>query len=110
MSTKLSPVAAQADFVYRAKAGLVQIVKSLRKINSVDPSIFFKLFDSRIQPMLLYASEVWGFDDCQTIEKVHVRGLKMYCDVSMKTPSVMLYGDCGRYSLSIGASIRAVKY
>ena len=110
ISTKLSPVTAQADLVYRAKAGLIQVVKSLRNINSVDPLVFFKLFDTRIQPILLYSSEVWGFDDCQTIENIHVKGMKMFCNVSAKTPNIMLYGDCGRYPLSISANIRAVKY
>ena len=60
--------------------------------------------------MLLYSSEVWGFDDCQTVESVQVRGMKMFCNVPTSTPNVMLYGDCGRYPLYIGASIRIVKY
>ena len=110
LSTKLSSTAAQADLAHRAKAGLVQIVKSLRKINSVNPLVFFKLFDSRIQPMLLYSSEVWGFNDCQTIESVQVRGMKMFCNVPTATPNATLYGDCGRYPLTIGANIRIVKY
>ena len=110
LSTKLSSTSAHTELVHRAKAGMIQIVKSLRRICSVNPLVFFKLFDTRIQPMLLYSSEVWGLNDCQTIENVHITGMKMFCNVSTKTPNIMLYGDCGRYPLSIGASVRVAKY
>ena len=88
----------------------MQIVKSLRKINNVNPIVFFKLFDARIQPILLYASEIWGFDNCQTVENVHVTAMKKFCDVSTRTPNAMLYGDCGRYPMYINAILRSVKY
>jgi len=110
LSTMLSSNVAQTELACRAKAGLVQIVKSLRKINNVNPIVFFKLFDARIQPILLYASEIWGFDNCQTVENVHVTAMKKFCDVSTRTPNAMLYGDCGRYPMYINAVLHSVKY
>ena len=110
LSTKLSSNTAQRDLAVRAKAGLLQIVKSLQRISNTNPAVFFKLFDSRIQPILLYASEIWGFEDCQAVENVHITAMKRFCNVPTKTPNAMLYGDCGRYPMYINATIRGIKY
>ena len=34
--------------------------------------IQLKLFDSLIEPILLYGSDVWGFEDNSNIERVHL--------------------------------------
>ena len=36
------------------------MVRAMNKLEVATKDIFFKLFDSQIQPSLLYASEVWG--------------------------------------------------
>jgi hypothetical protein len=37
----------------------------------IDPQL--KLFDSIVEPILLYGSEVWGFENTIDIERIHLQ-------------------------------------
>ena len=42
---------------------------------SYTPKVFFKLFDSQIQPILTYGAEIWGLvelDNQEVIERIHL--------------------------------------
>ena len=60
-----------------------------------------KLFDNTVAPILCYACEVWGYGDLNLIEKVHTGFMKHILNIKKATPHIMLYGDLGRYPLSI---------
>ena len=55
--------------------------------------IFLKLFDAQVQPILMYGSEVWGLDKCDSIEKAHLFALKKLLNVHIKTPNALVYGE-----------------
>jgi len=110
LSTKLSTNVALTELAGRAKAAVCQICRSLRKLVWVTPEVFSKIFDAQVQPVLLYAAEVWGSEDCSIIEKIHLYALKQFLNVAVKTPNAMIYGDTGRYPLYIGATMRTLKY
>jgi hypothetical protein len=42
-------------------------------------TIFFKLSDVKITPILLYVSEIWGLDYIYNIENVHLYHVKDLC-------------------------------
>ena len=44
----------------KAKADIVEMLKTLWKLGDVSPNIFLKLFDSQIKPISLYGSEIWA--------------------------------------------------
>jgi hypothetical protein len=71
---------------------------------------FFKVFDAKIQSILLYSSEVWGDNRLESIERVHLYACKRFLNVPIKTPNVMIYGELGRYPLYINSYIRCIKY
>ena len=73
---------------------------------------FFKIFDSKIQPILLYSSEVWGVlvNDNNPTESVHFFACKKFFNVAARTPNKMVYGELGRHTLQINCYIRAIKY
>ncbi|XP_067661950.1 uncharacterized protein [Haliotis asinina] len=98
------------DLALRGKRALLQILYNLRKIDVVDPKVFFKIFDSQIQPILLYGAELWGVSCIENIEKIHVLACKRYLYVGLQTPNVIIYGECGRYPLYINALCRVIKY
>ena len=54
-----------------------------------------KIFDSQIQPIILYGSELWGLDRNATThcEAVHLMGLKRFLGVDKKTPNDLVYGE-----------------
>ena len=74
-----------------------------RKIRNLDLPIDcqIKLFDNTVLPILTYGCEIWGFGDISCIEKVHTDFLKQILHVKKSTPHVMIYGELGRYPLSI---------
>ena len=61
-STRLSFSHALNDMSQRAKKGAICIFKLLWSRGERSPSIFFKLFDTQIQSVLNYGSDVWGLD------------------------------------------------
>ena len=71
-----------------------------------------KIFDSKIQPILLYSSEVWGVlvKDNNPTESVHLFACRRFLNVAARTPNKMVYGELGRHPLQINCYIRAIKY
>jgi len=110
ITTKLSTNVALSDLASRGKAAAAQICKSLRKLALVTPDVFFRIFDTKVQPILLYSSEIWGLESCEIIENVHMFALKQFLNVPLRSPNAIVYGDTGRYPLSVGAVMRVVKY
>ena len=109
-TSRLSFNALQQDLAQRARAALLQVNRCIRKLVSVPPDVYFKLFDAQVLPVLLYSSELWGLTDNFQVENVHLQALKRFLNVPIRAPNVIVYGETGRYPLYINASIRAVKY
>ena len=71
---------------------------------------FFKIFDQKIVPILLYGSGIWGLEHYDNIERVHLYACKKILGVKTSTCNTMVYGELGRFPLYIHSSIKAVKY
>ena len=69
-----------------------------------------KLFDSLVQPILMYGSEIWGFHKADDVKKAHVRFLKQILGVRLQTSNLAVYGELSRFPLSILRKIRILKY
>ena len=95
----------------RAKKGVSCIFKLLWSLGERSPSIFFKLFDTQIQSMLNYGSEVWGLDaDHIRIERILLFALKRFLNTSLRTPNLMVYGETGRYPLYVNIYAKCIKF
>ena len=68
------------------------------------------MFDSMILPILMYATEVWGFHKGNEVEKIHLTFLKQILSVRQQTSNITLYGELGRYPLVILRNIYIIKY
>lgn len=85
------------------------VLKKARRFNlSIDCQL--DLFDKIVVPILFYGSEVWGFGNLGVIEKVHLRFCKLISSLKQTTPNFIVYGELGRYPLSIIIKTRIVKY
>ena len=69
-----------------------------------------KLFDSLVSPILLYASEVWGIYEYEHIDKIHFKFCKNILGVRTQSPNYAVYGDLGRYALSVIAKEGSIKF
>ena len=110
LTTKLSFDIALEESTGRAKRKVVEIMKTMWRLECFDVPLFFKLFDAQVKPMLLYASEIWGLTRFQSIESVHLFACKRLINVSTKAPSTMIYGELGRYPLYIDSALSALRY
>ena len=77
-SPKLRVRSTQSDLVIRAKAALILVTTSLKRLSHLTPDTFLKLFDAQIQMILLYEAEVCGNDDCELLEYVHLCAVKTF--------------------------------
>ena len=67
-----------------------------------------ELFDYVIKPIVLYGSEVWGYDDIDLSDKLQLRFIKNSLGLKMKTPIVR--GKTGCYPCSIDVKCRLLNY
>ena len=87
------------------------IIQSLRTYDNYSLDVYIKLFDSKVQSILQYGSEIWGLDNAtQHCEKVHLYALKKYLGVSLRTPNDFVYNELNRFPITINFAIRCIKY
>ena len=109
-TTKLSTKRGTEHLATKGKKGFFQLNKVLLKYKEMSSIAFFKIFDAKIQPMMLYSSEIWGLHTLDHLEKVHMLACKRFLGVPIKTPNKMVYGDLGRYPLHIISCVNVLRY
>jgi hypothetical protein len=60
--------------------------------------------------MLTYGSEIWGYENIDILEKVHVKLCKLLLNLKTSTPNFMLYGELGRYPLNITVKLKILSF
>ena len=111
LTTKLSFSRTLDDLAAKAKKGVITILQSLWSLGDHSPQVFFKLFDCQVLPILTYGAEIWGLSvNLESLERVHLFALKRFLGVHPRTPRHLLYGDTGRYPLSVTIQVKCVKF
>lgn len=64
------------------------------------------ILDTKIPPLLLYGTEVWGTDCQNAVERVHNYACKRYMCIRLKA----VLGDCWPFLIYITAAKRCIKY
>ena len=109
-TTRLSVVKGIQHMTLKAKKAYGCLIKLLLKSKYITKECYFKVFDLKIAPILMYASEVWGIQNIESIEKVHLMACKHFLGVPISTPNKIVYGELGRYPLFITTYIRSIKF
>ena len=109
-TTRMSMKSSVSSFIIKAKSALNSLFKSLNSVDCHETNIFFKLFDSKVSPILSYSSELWGVFNIDDIEKVHTLAIKRFLNVSSHCSNSIIYGETGRVPLSINHTISSLKY
>jgi hypothetical protein len=63
-----------------------------------------------IEPILLYVSEVWGYENLKILEQIHLKFCKRILKDRNTTPSFIVYGELGRFPLEIRVKLRTISY
>ena len=109
-TTKLCIDFVLSDVCKKGQKGVMEIQKAMRRLRSSDPMIFWKLFDSQIEPVLTYAAEVCGLENVGQIEKVQIFAMKRFLSVPLHSSNNLLYGETGRYPLFTKTAVKCIKY
>ena len=68
------------------------------------------LFDTLVASILNFGSEIWGMHDATDIELIHTKFLRRILGVKKCTNLSALYGELGRYPLSVIRKIHMIRY
>ena len=100
---------ARKNLVQQSQKSLFALFRRIRNVN-IPVDLQFKLFDTLVAPILLYSSEIWGFENTKEIKKVHLQFIKKTIGLRMSTPNYMVYGESGRYPLHIQITLRMLNF
>ena len=59
---------------------------------------------------MLYGAEVWGIYNISNIYKIHIKYCKAILGVRQQTPNYAVFGELGRYPLSVICKERALNF
>jgi hypothetical protein len=91
---------AQKKLIDLANKALYALYRKIRNL-AIPIDLQLKLFDLLITPILVYSCEVWGFENKQGIEKMHLQYCKRILNLRSSTPNFMVYGKIGRFPVEI---------
>ena len=96
------------DLSAKVTKALFSLNSKIKEYNTLNVETLIKLFDTLIQPILTYASEIWisdyklGFlDNKYPFELVHLKSCKFSLGVHNKTSNLAANCELGRFSFYI---------
>ena len=84
----------------KASKAMYSLIQKGRRLN-LPTDVMLKLFDMCVEPILFYGCEVWGYENVDILEKVHTKFCKFIFGVSKFPHNMPIYGELGRYPLSV---------
>ena len=99
-----------SHLVLKGKRANSIVSRAFFNCKEMSQSIYFRIFDSKVQSTLLYASELWGFERLDNLETVHLNACKRFLGVPLKTPTKMVYAELARFPLFVNTRVRCLKY
>ena len=97
------------DLKEKGDSAIFSLVKKARK-EKLPLDIQFELFDRMVIPVILYGSEIWGYNKLDMLERLHLKFCKMLMRVKQSTPDVMVYGETGRLCLEYHVKLRMINF
>ena len=98
----------------------MQVEKSVKCIYSVltknrewkgfKRRLLLHLFDHLIAPVISYGCEIWGNQNWDETERIHLYFCKLTLGVKPSTPTDGIYAELGRYPLTIFRKFQMVKF
>ena len=99
----------QLQLLEQARRAMYSIIGTSRKFDlPVDMQL--EMFHCMVSPILLYGSEVWGYNIARDVELLQLKYLKHVLFVHSKTCNDVVYGELGVYPLEISIKCRMINF
>ena len=95
--------------VSQARGAMFSLLTKTSKLN-LPIDIVCELFDRLVVPILLYGSEIWGFENINQIEVFYRNFLRRILGVSKYTTNCFLYGEVGKFHLESTIALRMFNF
>ena len=101
---------AKRSLASQARRSIISMIKLQSSVGYFNYTEIFKLFDTMIKPVLIYGSEIWGFEISDIIENVQDNFCKRFLKLPQNTFHEIARGECGRYPLYVDYYCRCIRY
>ena len=101
-----SAIEKQITQARKAMYSLLQKAKILR----LPFDVIFELYEQCVIPVLLYGSEVWGFENLASVEVFHRKFFKLVLRTFRFTPNCMIYGETNTVDIQTKVDIRMANF
>ena len=89
----------------KAHNSMYGLLRSIRQLG-LPSDLSCHLFDSMVSPIMTYGCEVWGNQNIDSLETVHMKFCKFVLGVNKSTTNAMVYGELGRHPLQVEITLR----
>ncbi|MEW8545659.1 MAG: reverse transcriptase family protein [Candidatus Thiodiazotropha sp.] len=110
ITPKLIWTTATNGLATQANKSIISMLKMQHSVGYFDYDEYFKLFDTMIKPILCYASEIWGYQYSNAVERVHDQFCRKFLKLPSNTANIFVRGECGRWPLYIDYFCKCIKY
>jgi len=95
--------------IQKATKGLHSLKASFRdKYIPIDCQL--EICEKTIEPILLYGSEIWGFENLAILEKFQSKYVKQILGLRQNTPTYMVLGESGKVPLAVQVKSRMIMF
>ena len=90
---------AKSKQVLQAKKATFSLLTKVRKLN-LSADVFVELFERLVIPVLLYGSEIWGYEDLKQVQIMYNNAMRNFLRLHKNTSMCMVKGELGLKDIS----------
>ena len=96
----------------KARKAVYSLQRKIRNVGPLPPPCMIYLFQSLIQPILTYGSDVWGINEKgrDSVDKVMLWFLRLLLGVKATTSNIITFGECGIIPTDTTCQINCILY
>ena len=94
----------------KEKRACVECVRYVGRLSEMSKNCFFRIFDTQVQPVLLYSAEILELHRLNSVDRFHTFACKRYLIVPLKVPNKFMYGETGRNPMNVNSAVRRIRY
>ena len=100
---------AKKHLTEQASKAMISLLRKWKQFD-IPVDLMLDLFDKSVTPILLYGCEVWGYENVDMIERIHLRFCKILLGVKKSTANYLVYGELWQFPLNVYMYARLIKF